>query len=67
VKVLQGQSVAKSDELVPPCFYKGGSSPAGAKCQAIAVGVNAFPSLSPDLTLPPSPPFMNIQASQVVP
>jgi ribose transport system substrate-binding protein len=67
VKVLEGQSVAKTDELNPPCFYKGGSSPAGARCQAIAVGVNAFPSLSPDLTLPPSPPFMSIKASQVVP
>jgi ribose transport system substrate-binding protein len=67
VKVLSGQSVPKTDELSPPCFYKGGSSPAGSTCQAIAVGVNAFPSLSPDLTLPPSPPFMSIKPSQVVP
>jgi ribose transport system substrate-binding protein len=67
VKVLSGQSVPKTDELSPPCFYKGGSSPAGTSCQAIAVGTNAFPSLSPDLTLPPSPPFMTIKPSQVVP
>jgi len=67
VKVLGGQSAPKTDELVPPCFYKGGSSPKGASCQAIKVGVNAFPSLSPNLTLPASPPFMNIKPSQVVP
>src|SRR5580704_3780852 len=34
VKVLSGQSVPKTNELSPPCFYKGGSSPAGTKCQA---------------------------------
>ena len=60
VKVLEGQSVAKTDELSPPCFYKGGSSPAG-QVPGDRVGVNAFPSLSPDLTLPPSPPFMTIK------
>ena len=67
MKVLEGQTVAKTDELTPPCFYKGGTSPMGASCQAIKVGVNAFPNLSPDLTLPASPPFMNIKPSQVVP
>jgi len=67
VNVLQGKMEPKTDELNPPCFYKGGSSPAGTHCQAIAVGLNAFPSLSPNLTLPPSPPFMTIKASQVVP
>jgi ribose transport system substrate-binding protein len=67
VKVLEGHSQAKTDELTPPCFYKGGSSPSGATCQAIKIGVNAFPSLSPNLTLPPSPPFMTIKPSQVVP
>lgn len=67
VKVLEGQKPVKSDELTPPCFYKGGSSPAGGSCQAIKIGVNAFPSLSPGLTLPPSPPFMTIKPSQVVP
>jgi ribose transport system substrate-binding protein len=67
IDVIQGHMEPKTDELVPPCFYKGGASPAGANCQAIKVGVNAFPNLSPDLTLPPSPPFMNIKPSQVVP
>jgi ribose transport system substrate-binding protein len=67
VEVLQGHTEPKTDELMPPCFYKGGSSPAGSKCQAIKVGVNAFPNLSPNLTLPASPPFMNIKPSQVVP
>ncbi len=67
VNVLSGQHPAKVDELTPPCFYKGGKSPAGAMCEPIKVGVNAFPNLSPNLTLPPSPPFMNIKASQVVP
>ena len=28
--LFEGQSVAKTDELNPPCFYKGGTSPAGA-------------------------------------
>lgn len=67
VKALEGQKPAKVDELSPPCFFKGGSSPAGGNCQAIKIGVNAFPSLSPGLTLPPSPPFMDIKPSQVVP
>lgn len=67
VNVLQGHKEAKTDELTPPCFYKGGSSPAGGNCQAIKVGVNAFPNLSPNLTLPASPPFMKIKPSQVVP
>lgn len=67
IKVLGGHSEPKTDVLTPPCFYKGGSSPAGASCQAIKVGVNAFPNLSPNLTLPASPPFMNIKPSQVVP
>jgi len=67
VGAIEGKKPAKSDELTPPCFYVGGSSPAGGSCQVIKIGVNAFPSLSPGLTLPPSPPFMTIQASQVVP
>jgi ribose transport system substrate-binding protein len=67
VEAIEGKKPAKSDELTPPCFYVGGSSPAGGNCQVIKIGVNAFPSLSPGLTLPPSPPFMTIQASQVVP
>jgi ribose transport system substrate-binding protein len=67
VQALQGQHPAMTDELTPPCFYAGGSSPSGASCQAIKIGVNAFPNLSPGLTLPPSPPFMTIQPAQVVP
>jgi len=67
IQAIQGQHPAKTNELVPPCFYKGGASPTGASCQAIKVGVNAFPNLSPGLTLPPSPPFMSIQPAQVVP
>jgi ribose transport system substrate-binding protein len=67
VDALKGQHPAMTDELIPPCFYEGGSSPAGASCQAIKIGVNAFPNLSPGLTLPPSPPFMTIQPAQVVP
>lgn len=67
VNVLAGKTENKTDELTPPCFYKGGTSPAGASCQAIKIGVNAFPNLSPDLTLPASPPFMNILPLQVVP
>lgn len=67
VKALQGQHPAKTNELTPPCFYQGGSSPSGGSCQAIKIGVNAFPNLSPGLTLPPSPPFMTIQPAQVVP
>jgi ribose transport system substrate-binding protein len=67
VDVIQGQHPAKTDILVPPCFYVGGSSPSGASCQAIKIGVNAFPNLSPGLTLPPSPPFMTIQPAAVVP
>lgn len=67
VKVLDKQHVAKTDELKPPCFFKGGSSPKGGDCQPIKIGVNAFPALSPGLTLPPSPPFMNIKPNQVVP
>jgi ribose transport system substrate-binding protein len=67
VDVIEGHHEPKTDELTPPCSYKGGSSPAGASCQPIKVGVNAFPSLSPDLTLPASPSFIKIQPSQVVP
>jgi ribose transport system substrate-binding protein len=67
VDVIEGQHPAKTDILVPPCFYVGGSSPSGASCQAIKIGVNAFPNLSPGLTLPPSPPFMTIQPAAVVP
>ncbi|HJZ01480.1 MAG TPA: substrate-binding domain-containing protein, partial [Streptosporangiaceae bacterium] len=67
IQALQGQHPAMTNELTPPCFYAGGSSPAGASCQAIKIGVNAFPNLSPGLTLPPSPPFMTIQPAQVVP
>jgi ribose transport system substrate-binding protein len=67
VEILEGQHPAKSDELTPPCFYVGGSSPSGASCQAIKIGVNAFPNLSPGLTLPPSPPFMTISPSSVIP
>ena len=67
VDAIQGQHPAKTDILVPPCFYVGGSSPSGASCQAIKIGVNAFPNLSPGLTLPPSPPFMTIQPAAVVP
>jgi ribose transport system substrate-binding protein len=67
VEAIEGKKPVKSDELTPPCFYVGGSSPAGGNCQVIKIGVNAFPSLSPGLTLPPSPPFMTIQAAQVVP
>ncbi|MGO9584319.1 MAG: substrate-binding domain-containing protein [Acidimicrobiales bacterium] len=67
VEVLEGHSQPKTDELIPPCFYHGGSSPAGASCQPIKLGVNAFPSLSPDLTLPVSPPFMTMNPAQVNP
>ena len=67
VNVIQGHHEAKTNELTPPCFYQGGSSPSGASCQAIKLGVNAFPSLSPGLTLPVTPPFMKIQPAQVVP
>jgi ribose transport system substrate-binding protein len=67
IDALKGQHPAMSDELTPPCFYAGGSSPAGASCQAIKIGVNAFPNLSPGLTLPPSPPFMTISPASVVP
>jgi ribose transport system substrate-binding protein len=67
VKVLEGHKEAKTDVLVPPCFYAGGASPAGASCQAIKVGVNAFTNLSPNLTLPVSPPFMTISPTKVNP
>ena len=67
VEVIEGQHPVKSNELIPPCFFVGGSSPSGASCQAIKIGVNAFPNLSPGLTLPPSPPFMTIQPASVVP
>ncbi|HTW00978.1 MAG TPA: substrate-binding domain-containing protein [Streptosporangiaceae bacterium] len=67
VNVIEGHSAAKTDELTPPCFYQGGSSPSGASCQAIKIGVNAYPDLSPGLTLPVSPSFMKIEPAQVVP
>jgi ribose transport system substrate-binding protein len=67
VEVLEGHSQPKTDELVPPCFYHGGASPAGGKCLPIKLGVNAFPSLSPDLTLPVSPPFMTMNPAKVNP
>jgi len=67
VNVLEGKTEAKTDELQPPCFFSHGASPAGGGCQAIKIGVNAFPNLSPDLTLPPSPPFMTIPPSSVNP
>lgn len=67
VNVIEGKTEPKTDQLQPPCFYQGGSSPAGGNCEAIKVGVNAFPNLAPGLTLPASPPFMTIQPSQVVP
>lgn len=65
--VLEGKHVKKLDELTPPCFYKGGSSPKGAKCAPIKVGVNAFPRLSPTLTTPSSPRFVKIPAKTVNP
>jgi ribose transport system substrate-binding protein len=67
VNVLEGHVEAKTNVLVPPCFYSGGTSPSGASCQAIKVGVNAFTNLSPNLTLPVSPPFMKINPAQVNP
>jgi ribose transport system substrate-binding protein len=67
VNVIEGKTEPKTNELIPPCFYEGGSSPAGANCQAIKVGVNAFPSLAPGLTLPASPTFMKISPAQVNP
>jgi ribose transport system substrate-binding protein len=67
VNVIEGHHEALVNELTPPCFYHGGASPSGASCQPIKIGVNAFPNLSPGLTLPPSPPFMNILPAQVVP
>jgi ribose transport system substrate-binding protein len=67
VNVIEGHHPAKVNQLTPPCFYQGGSSPSGANCQAIKIGVNAYPSLSPGLTLPVSPTFMKIQPAQVVP
>jgi ribose transport system substrate-binding protein len=67
VNVLSGKTEAKTDELQPPCFFSGGSSPAGGGCQPIKIGVNAFPNLSPNLTLPPSPPFMTIPPASVNP
>jgi ribose transport system substrate-binding protein len=67
VNVLEGKTVAKTDEIVPPCFYAGGTSPTGYNCQAIKVGVNAFPSLSPLLTNPASPPFMTISPASIAP
>jgi ribose transport system substrate-binding protein len=67
VNVLEGKTEAKTDELQPPCFFSHGSSPMGGNCQAIKIGVNAFPNLNPNLTLPASPPFMKILPSQVIP
>ena len=67
VQVLEGHSQPKTDELTPPCFYHGGSSPSGAMCLPIKLGVNAFANLSPDLTLPVSPPFMTLNPSSVNP
>jgi ribose transport system substrate-binding protein len=67
VNVIEGKSEPKTNELSPPCFYEGGSSPAGAGCSPIQIGVNAFPSLAPGLTLPASPTFMTISPSQVNP
>ena len=67
VKVLSGKHVPQTQELVPPCFYKGGVLPAGAHCQKIQIGVNALPTLSPALTLPSSPSFMTIPVKRVVP
>jgi ribose transport system substrate-binding protein len=67
VNLIEGKAEPKVDQLTPPCFYEGGTSPAGAGCQAIKVGVNAFPALSPGLTLPASPSFMTISPSLVVP
>ncbi len=67
VNVLEGKTEAKTDELQPPCFFSGGASPMGGNCQAIKIGVNAFPNLSPNLTLPPSPPFMTIPPASVNP
>jgi ribose transport system substrate-binding protein len=67
VQVLEGHHPNKTDVLTPPCFYHGGSSPAGANCKAIKLGVNAFPNLSPNLTLPVSPPFMKISPASVNP
>jgi ribose transport system substrate-binding protein len=67
VNVLEGKSEPKTDELTPPCFFHGGASPSGATCLPIKLGVNAFPKLSPDLTLPVSPPFMTMNPAQVNP
>jgi ribose transport system substrate-binding protein len=67
VNVIEGKSEPKTNQLQPPCFYQGGSSPAGGDCQAIKLNVNAFPNLAPGLTLPVSPPFMNISPSSVIP
>ena len=52
VNVLEGQTVAKTDELSPLASTRVVPRPPGAKCQAIEVGVNAFPSL---LTRPDPP------------
>jgi ribose transport system substrate-binding protein len=70
VNVLSGHKEQLHQILPLQCYYTEGplpKLPAGAICQKIKIGVNAFPKANPGLSLPASPSWTNISMSSVTP
>jgi len=51
--------------LKSPCFITNDVQPDGATCDKIELGKNAYPDLSPGLSLPVSPPWTEIRPAEV--
>jgi ribose transport system substrate-binding protein len=66
VDILDGKAPASKEIVVPsPCFVTNNVQPNGASCEQVQLGKNAYPNLPPGMTLPVSPPWTNIQPSEV--
>jgi len=57
IDVLDGKAQPKDQVLPSQCFSTNRVSPAGETCDAIKVGQNTFPKLSPGIVFPVSPPW----------
>jgi len=58
ITLLQGGKERHLSYLPTSCFTTNGTSVPGETCSKIAVGKNAFPSLSPELAAPVNPPWV---------
>jgi ribose transport system substrate-binding protein len=57
IDVLDGKTQPRDQVLPSACFITNDVSPDGESCEAIKVGTNTFPKLSPDIVFPVSPPW----------